>query len=229
MDSLINRLFTGISIAMLLALSGAAHSLTLDPTTAISLGSSGTWVDGPKSYPWELYDCLSCSPSGIDTYFVGGGPGNLGEDGLRGITGDNTLTLSYKDNVGGVEEGSFASSYQTTYMNTPADPMDATIDYIGGAFIDGASWLEVKDGNHNPFTYLFNIGGLWDGMETITLNNFWPSNGAISHVAIWGGSAGQCKPGDPSCEPPTNLTEPGTLMLFGMGLIYVGLRRRLTN
>jgi hypothetical protein len=115
MDSLINRLFTGISIAMLLAFSGAAHSLTLDPTTATTLGSSGTFTTGPHSYPWELYDCLSCAPSGIDTYFVGGGPGNLGEDGVRGLTGDASLTVSYKDNVGGSESGSFASSYTTTY------------------------------------------------------------------------------------------------------------------
>jgi hypothetical protein len=114
-------------------------------------------------------------------------------------------------------------------LNTPSDPKDGTIVYDGGAFIDSASWLEVKDGNQNPFTYLFNITGLWNGMETITLNNFWPSNGAISHVVIWGGTAGQCEPGDPRCEPPTNMAEPGTLLLFGMGLICVGLRRRLTN
>jgi hypothetical protein len=219
MDSLINRLVTGISVTVLLALSGAAHSLTLNPTTVTSISGSGTYTVGTKSFPWQKYDCLSCMPSGIDTIFVSPDTTppnpNLGEAGVRAITGDATLTLSYKDDNGS-EEGPFAGSYSTTFMNTSSDPKDATIVYGSGAIIDGAKWLEVKDGNQDPFTYLFDITGLWNGTDTITLNNFWPDQGAISHVAIWGGE-------------PTSMVEPGTFMLFGMGLICVGLRRRLTN
>jgi hypothetical protein len=128
------------------------------------------------------------------------------------ITG-STVDLLYKDNVGGSEEGMdiFKSSYDTTYFNSPSDPADALITYVGGAVMTDANWLLVKDGNQNPSWYLFDISS-WDGMEDIQLTNFWPAQGAISHVSIFGNG--------------TSVPEPASLALFGLGLLGIGFASR---
>lgn len=61
------------------------------------------------------------------------------------------------------------------------------------------------------------------GQEAIELRYFWPNNGAISNVAIWGGGAGN---GDDGGTPPSQIPEPGVLMLLGAGLLGLGLGRR---
>ena len=90
----------------------------------------------------------------------------------------------------GVDSGSYAASYVTTFANTPDDPSDALIDYISGpAIAAGPIFLFVKDGNANPGWYLYSFN--WDGKEDIILNDFWinPSRGAISHVSIFRGTS----------------------------------------
>jgi hypothetical protein len=120
--------------------------------------------------------------------------------------------LLYKDNVGGSEEGAFASYYTTVYSNDPSDPKDALITWDGGDFITGG-YLLVKDGNHSPAWYLFDIGS-WDGKETLQLNDFWPNGGAISHVSIYDGGMNP-------------VPEPSTMILFGAGIAcLVGYARR---
>ena len=47
------------------------------------------------------------------------------------------------------------------------------------------------------------------------MSGFWPAQGAISHVGIYGG-------GDGTYELP----EPGTLGLLGLGLFGMGVMRR---
>jgi hypothetical protein len=54
----------------------------------------------------------------------------------------------------------------------------------------------------------------WNGLETITLENFWPNQGAISHVTLYGGT------------PTTRVPEPGTMGLLGAGLLAFGFLRR---
>jgi hypothetical protein len=132
---------------------------------------------------------------------------------ILSITGE-TADLLYKDNVGGSEEGmaNFMASYETTYFNTALDPMDAQITYVGGDIMADANWLVVKDGDTAPSWYLFDISA-WDGVETISLNNFWPQQGAISHISIFGSDT-------------VKVPEPGTLALFGLGLLGLGLVRR---
>jgi hypothetical protein len=59
------------------------------------------------------------------------------------------------------------------------------------------------------------------------LDDFWPNGGAISHVSIWGRIGQQCAPGQ--CDPPV-VPEPGTMVLFGAGLVGLAaaVRRRLS-
>jgi hypothetical protein len=150
----------------------------------------------------------NCEPGCIYTAFgLTNAPG-AGDD----------LVLYYKANVGGSEEGTFATSYNTTFANTPTDPEDALIQYISGAVIDCPEcYLAIKDGNQNPSYYFYNLSA-WDGTEAISLENFWPQQGAISHISIWGredGGGGQ-----------QEIPEPMTLALVGLGLLAAGSVRR---
>lgn len=138
------------------------------------------------------------------------------------------LTQIYKQEVGGGESGDLAASYTTTFSNTSTDPMDALIVYEAPGNIpnfDGSVWLIVKDGNQDPGRYAYDLGALgWDGIETLELKNFWPDSGAISQVALYGGSS---NPLIPPIVPPTyNGSEPTTLLLVGLGLLGFGLNRR---
>jgi hypothetical protein len=128
----------------------------------------------------------------------------------------------YKDEIS-AELGPLVGSYTTTYSPVPPageelDPSGAVITYDGGPSVGPTAWLLVKDGNAVPAWYLYNLTALgWTGTETITLTNFWldPSNGAISHVALYGDTV--------------NAREPGAagLMLMGVGMLgMAGVRRR---
>ena len=201
-----------VPLAVLLALGTQASgaTLTLDPTTFGPLTDVDQTIDGTP-YNVDFGSCTSCSPN-LDAYLIYPPPSsNLGEDVIEAITGD-LLSLLYKDNdPGGIESGSFAGNY-TTVFSPAGDPIDADITWDGGAFISDASWLEVKDGNHDPTTYLFDISS-WDGMMLLDLNNFWPTQGAISHVSIWGGGT-------------ITLPEPGTLSLLAIGFAGIAWVRR---
>jgi hypothetical protein len=132
---------------------------------------------------------------------------------LEGLVGDTDS--AYKDNVGGSESGTYADNYVTTYFNEPLDPSDALIEWTGGAFIDQSPvYLIVKDGQGPPGFYIFMLTG-WDGMEDLELEDFWPNQGAISHVEIRTGESSRVPDGG------------STTMLFGMGLLgLAALRRR---
>ena len=133
-----------------------------------------------------------------------------------GLELDTDLFSLYKDNVGGVEEGLLRDSYATTYDAEP-DAMNADITYDGppDPYVDVSSgaWLLVKDGNHSHAWYLFDLKALlWNGTDIIQLKNFWPGQGAISHVEILG---------------TATVPEPATVLLFGSGLLgLAGFRRK---
>jgi hypothetical protein len=162
-----------------------------------------------------VIDPINCG--GSLTCYTTNDTGNLGNwadiETAFGVSVDPDLTLSYKNNVGGGEDGTFASSYSTTYNNTPMDPADADIAYDAGASISCPEcWLLVKDGVASPAQYLIEISS-WNGTDTLELRNFWPTNGAISHVEIWG-----------NVSP---VPVPAAVWLFGTALIgFIGFSRR---
>jgi hypothetical protein len=143
-----------------------------------------------------------------------------------------SATSLYKADVGNktnpatIESGSLAGNYNTDFSNQPLDPMDATITNSGNEYIGPESYLLVKDGNATPAWYLFwlaaGTGSLgWDGKQTLELKDFWPGQGAISHVELFGTSSnGSGGGGGP-------IPEPGTMLLLGTGLLgLAGVGRR---
>jgi hypothetical protein len=128
----------------------------------------------------------------------------------------SAATETYKQDVGGGESGALAGSYSTVFLNTPGDPSGATISYTGGPTAAATTYLFVKDGNQTPAWYLFNLTALgWNYTETLNLSGFWPNQGAISHVALYGATG------------TTTVPEPATLSLMGVGLLgFVAAARR---
>lgn len=125
-----------------------------------------------------------------------------------------SATFQYKQDQGGGESGALAGSYNTVFLNTPTDPSGATITYTGGAVLADTRFLLVKDGNATPAWYLFNLTALgWNGTDTLNLANFWPNQGAISHVSLYGGG--------------TSVPDSGTTVaLLGASLLALGMLRR---
>ena len=133
---------------------------------------------------------------------------------IAGIIGSSTEL--YKQDVGGPETGALATSYSTAFFNSATDPEDATITWVGGAWVGTVAYALVKDGDNSPAWYLFNLTtiGPWDGKDTLTFQDFWVGNGAISHVALYG---------------TTSVPDGGSaVMLLGAALMgLAGVRRML--
>ena len=154
-------------------------------------------------------DCVAGS-----CWTIVGDNSNPTVDEIETLVGTSTqLTRVYKQDQGGGEEGTFASSYTTSFFDTPTDPSGATISYNGSpapAITCPECYLVIKDGNANPSSYVFALGN-WDGTGDIAMTGFWPTQGAISHVEIVAG------------EVPL----PAAVWLFGSGLVALaGIKRR---
>jgi len=164
--------------------------------------------------------------------------GNLNASAVGSIVGV-TLVSRYKSDVSGSsgngsDSGTFAASYNTLFSNAANDPQDFDITWNSpNPFInDSRVFLLVKDGNQSPNQYIFDIsrqstlfplGGIntpgWDGKATIQARGFWPAQGSISHIEIFG--SGIARPAD----GPTPIPEPTSLAIFATGLVCLVSRR----
>lgn len=135
-------------------------------------------------------------------------------------TGLGTPLELYKQDAGGGESGVLAPDYSTSFND---DLSGGTISWDGPNYITGPAYLLVKDGKQVPAWYLFDLKDTsnWDGMETLELSGFWPGNGSISHVSLWGYTY-------------TAIPEPASMAVWGI-FATVGTmgaawrRRRLRN
>jgi hypothetical protein len=163
-----------------------------------------------------IFTPASCVPGNCWTQ--DNNPGNLSTSDIETLVGTtSTLTSLYKQNVGdGFDTGTFATSYETFFDNTPGDPSNAVIQLLAGQtpITCEECYLLVKDGSQAPSLYVFAISGV--GMiNKITMLNFWPGNGSISHVEIMGA------PG------VSEIPVPAAVWLFGTALIgFAGMARR---
>lgn len=154
---------------------------------------------------------------------------NLGQTAVEAIVGVSPLGLVYKQNEGGSESGNGMGYYTTTFTyESIGDASGATITYDGPLKISCPDcFLIVKDGNHTPAQYIFDIS-TWNGTDTIALSGFWanPAQGAISNIAIWNnanaGGAGAAGGGSLVPEADTY-----AMLLAGLGLVGFAARRKL--
>jgi hypothetical protein len=123
----------------------------------------------------------------------------------------------YKNTAeGNIDEGAFAGSYNTTYSyDSDSKTNNAIISWVPGTSFITGGYLLAKDGNSEPNWYLYDLNGLWNGKETIELEDFFYKH-SFSHVTIYG---------DPTHSDP--VPEPATMLLFGTGIVgLVGVIRK---
>lgn len=183
----------------------------------MAVAAIGFWLAGAPAYALDL------TPTTTEVFGLDLGPANC-EPGCVynafGLPNDGSLNLLYKADVGTVtapatvESGVFTTSYATTFLSTPLDPSGATITHVAGtdAISCPSCYLAIKDGSQNPSYYFYDLSA-WNGTEAINLSGFWPQQGAISHVSIWGTST-------------VGVPEPSSLLLLGSGLAGIGIWRR---
>lgn len=170
----------------LLLWSLSTQAILLSPTDATSDGNVGN-VYGPSN----------CEPDCINDLF------------LTSYQKDEELYKNdFVENAPGKESAYFSVSY-TLNWNDPLDPTGGVLRWVLGTayIVCGECYVAVKDGNHDPRCYFFDLSNLWNGQEELVFRNFWSQGGgAISHITIWG-------------TPAIKVSEPGTLGLLGLGVL----------
>ncbi len=189
-------------LMLFLATSAIADTVTIKPSTTIQ------WTNEDfSSYPFS------------DSKWK-----NPDAEVVSWVTGDSVAELyrqgHWENGSYPTATGSYASSYNTTM---PTSNETATISYVNGKPAINTSYptyLLVKDGAANsPVWFIYDLLNLhdvyvngtvvadyaWNGTDTIYVDNPWPNQGSISHVAFFG--------------TVSSVPEPTTLMLLGFGLV----------
>lgn len=198
LQALKRTLVSAVAVSGMLGVASQAHALTIMP-------SSPSLVYTTNATPAIDADGVE---SALASVFIN--PGQLGE--------------AYKQNEGGGESGTAMSYYTTTFLPT-FDPSGAEIKWDGSYFIEcGDCYLVVKDGNHTPALYIFDISS-WNGQDTLDLSGFWMDQGTISYVAIYN-NASMDGGGTIAAIPEADTY---AMLLAGLGLVGFAARRKIAR
>lgn len=131
---------------------------------------------------------------------------------IEAVFGATGIDLLYRATLDGSDSGDYENSYNTDFSDPWWNPTDATVDHRSGrSDIDcGYCYLVVRRDSNDGY-YFFNLSNLWNGTEDLS----WRGSTRIDQISIWGGGKKVAK-----------VPEPGTLGLFGAGLLAIGLARR---
>jgi hypothetical protein len=164
---------------------------------------------------------VDVAPKLLATSNAGPGNGALLADLAMQVPGFGTMTNQYNADPKNGESEAYDPYYNTAFNSGNSG---ATITWVGpGNIVSdfGKVYLYVKDGKFSPQAYLFDLLAYnWDGMDQLVLQNFWPNQGEISHLAFYAG--------DPRESP--EIPEPMTFVAWSLGLVMcgaAGLRRRV--
>ena len=203
----INRtLFGALLMAGSMGVASQAHALTVTPS------STPSYLETVEQGALDATDVKAIAVTNF------------------GFSSAGTLALAYKEDFDDGESGNAQSYYSTSFYPelTTGDGISAgsiTWNSASLTIIDCPScYLVVKDGNHNPKQYVFDISG-WNGVSTIDFSGFWANGGGeISHVAIFNNAA----PGGGGTVAAIPEPETYAMLLAGLGLVGFAARRKLS-
>jgi hypothetical protein len=183
-------------------------------------------LTAPSAYATLVLTTEGPDATGIDNAAYIAGASNPTDqqivDALNATTPGLGLTLSglpprifKNDRDGNIYSGALAGSYLVDYDPDNGTGIATIMHVAGQPFVNTPqlTWLLAKDGAAGH--YLWNLTGIWNGTETIQINDLWPDTGSFSHIEIGGAVVP---------EPTTVIA--GALLLLPFGLSTLRVLRK---